>query len=47
VKALPSQLKGEIPTVEELEAEIEKEYKEFKSPEKRLDILKEKLTNVK
>ena len=47
-RALPKQLKGEIPTVEEFEAEIEKEYEELKSPsQKRFDILKEKLSQLK
>jgi len=44
VKALPKKLKGQIPSVEELEAEIDKEIEELKSPsEKRLDVLKQKL----
>ena len=47
-QALPNQLKGEIPTVEELEAEIEKEYEELKSPsQKKFDALKEKLSQLK
>jgi predicted nuclease of restriction endonuclease-like (RecB) superfamily len=48
VKALPKKLKGQIPSVEELEAEIEKEMEELKSPsEKRLDSLKAKLASAK
>ncbi len=48
VKSLPTQLKGEIPTVEELEAEIEKEYEELIfPPERKFDTLKEKLANAK
>lgn len=48
MNALPKALIGEIPTVEELEAEIEKEYEELKSPsEKRFDNLKEKLSKIK
>jgi len=47
-KALPKEFKGEIPSIQELEAEIEKEYEELKSPaEKRLDVLKQKLANLK
>lgn len=47
-KALPKELKSEIPTIEELEAEIEKEYEELKSPsQKRFESLKEKLTQLK
>ena len=47
-KALPKELKGEIPSVAELEAEIEKEYEELKSPsQKRLDALKDKLSQLK
>lgn len=46
--ALPKQLKGEMPSIEELEAEIEKEYEELKSPtQKRFDTLKEKLSKIK
>lgn len=42
--ALSKQLAAEMPTIEELEAEIEREYEELKSPtQKRLDALKEKL----
>ncbi len=43
-KALPAQLTGEIPTVEELETEIDKEYEELKSPsEKKWEALKQKM----
>lgn len=46
--ALPSKLKGEIPSIEELEKEIDKEYEELKSPsQKRFEQLKEKLSNLK
>lgn len=45
--ALPTQLESEMPTIEELEAEIEKEYEELKSPtQKRLERLKEKLAGL-
>ncbi|MFM7022252.1 MAG: YhcG family protein [Flavobacteriales bacterium] len=45
---LPQNIRGELPTVEELEAEIEKEYEELKSPsQKRFDSLKEKLAQLK
>lgn len=41
-QSLPKQLKGEIPTIEEFEAEIEKEYEELKSPaDKKLTLIKE------
>jgi predicted nuclease of restriction endonuclease-like (RecB) superfamily len=47
-KALPAELKTEMPTVEELEAEIDKGFEELKTPaEKRLDVLKEKLAALK
>ncbi|MEO5601067.1 MAG: PDDEXK nuclease domain-containing protein, partial [Cyclobacteriaceae bacterium] len=47
-QALPKQLKGEMPTVEELEAEIDKEYEELKNPvDKKLDALREKLAALK
>jgi predicted nuclease of restriction endonuclease-like (RecB) superfamily len=46
-KALPKQLKGEIPTIEELEYELEKEIEELKTPaEKRLDMLKQRLAEL-
>lgn len=35
-QALPKRLKGEIPTVEEFEAEIEKEYREFQKAKPRV-----------
>ncbi len=45
---LPANIRGELPTVEELEAEIEKGYEELKSPsQKRFDTLKEKLSQLK
>ncbi len=47
-KTIPNQIKRELPTIEELEAELEKEYEELKSPtQKKFDALKEKLTNLK
>jgi predicted nuclease of restriction endonuclease-like (RecB) superfamily len=47
-KSLPKELKGEIPSIAELEAEIEKEYEELKSPsQKKFDTLKEKLSKLK
>jgi len=47
-KALPKQLTGEIPSIEELEAEIDKEYEELKSPsQKRFEKLKEKISELK
>jgi predicted nuclease of restriction endonuclease-like (RecB) superfamily len=47
-KILPENIRGELPTIEELEAEIEKGYEELKSPgEKRLDALKQKLAGLK
>lgn len=46
-KALPAQLTGEIPTVEELETEIDKEYEELKSPsEKKWEALKQKMAEL-
>jgi hypothetical protein len=40
-KVLPKQLKGELPSMEELEAEIEKEIEEHKKPaDKKLDRIK-------
>jgi len=46
-QALPKQLKGEMPSVEELEAEIDKGYEELKSPaEKKWDLLKQKLATL-
>lgn len=47
-EALPADIMGEMPTIEELEAEIEKEYEELKSPaQKKFDALKEKLASLK
>ncbi len=46
--SLPKQLKSEMPSITELEAEIEKEYEELKSPaQKKFDALKEKLSGLK
>jgi predicted nuclease of restriction endonuclease-like (RecB) superfamily len=46
-EALPANIKGEMPSIEELEAEIEKEYAELKSPtQKRFERLKEKLAGL-
>jgi len=46
--ALPKQLKSEMPSIAELEAELEKEYEELKSPsQKKLDALKEKISGLK
>jgi len=45
---LPENIRGEIPSIEELEAEIEKEYEELKSPsQKKYETLKEKLSQLK
>lgn len=50
-RALPKQLKGEMPTIEELEKEIEKETIEFKEQQNpvdaRLHAIKEKLKGIK
>lgn len=47
-KALPKEIKGEMPTVAELEAEIEKEYEELKNPtEKKLDRIRELAKKLK
>ena len=50
-RALPKQLKGEMPTIEELEKEIEKETNEFKELQNpvdaRLRAIKEKLKEIK
>lgn len=47
-KALPKQLKGEMPSIEELEAEIDKEYKVLQKPlDKKMDRLKELLSDLK
>ncbi|PCJ67308.1 MAG: hypothetical protein COA58_03030 [Bacteroidetes bacterium] len=46
--ALPDKLKAEIPTVEEFEKEIEKEYAELKSSkEKKIDTIREMLVQIK
>lgn len=49
--ALPKQLKGEMPTIEELEQEIEKEVNEYKENlnpvDARLQAIKEKLKGIK
>lgn len=48
MKTLPSQLEGEMPTVEELEAELEKEYDRVTSVAGEIsEILKQKLISVK
>ena len=45
---LPENIRGEMPSIEELEAEIEKEYEELKSPsQKRFESLKEKISQIK
>jgi predicted nuclease of restriction endonuclease-like (RecB) superfamily len=45
--ALPKQLKLEMPSIEELEAEIEKEYEELKNPaEKKMDRIKELINKL-
>lgn len=47
-KALPVELKAGLPTIEELEKEIEQGYGELKNPsEKKMDRLKEMLKNLK
>lgn len=46
-EALPNELQSEIPSVDELEAEIDKEYEELKSPnDKRWNNIKERLANL-
>lgn len=46
--ALPKQLKLEMPSIEELEAEIEREYEELKNPsEKKMDRVKELMKKLK
>ena len=46
--SLPKQLKSEMPSITELEEEIEKEYEELKSPaQRKFDALKEKLSGLK
>lgn len=45
---LPANIRGELPTVEELEAEIEKEMEELKKPvDKKYDRLKEMISGLK
>jgi len=45
---LPESIRGELPSIEDLETQIEKEYEELKSPsQKRLDALKDKLAKLK
>lgn len=50
-KALPDKLKADLPTIEELEKEIEREVEEFKEQlnpvDARLQALKEKLKSIK
>ncbi|MEO6669449.1 MAG: PDDEXK nuclease domain-containing protein [Ferruginibacter sp.] len=47
-RILPANLRSEMPTVEELEMEIEQGYEELKTPsEKKLEALKEKLGSLK
>lgn len=46
--ALPKQIKTEMPTIEELESEIEKEIAELKKPvDKKLDRVKELISSLK
>lgn len=46
-EALPRQLKGELPSIEELENEIDKSYEELKSPQQnKLSLLKKKLNGI-
>ncbi|MEY3442884.1 MAG: hypothetical protein RLZZ519_1165 [Bacteroidota bacterium] len=46
-EALPQQLKGEIPSIAELEAEMDKEYKELKRPvDQKLDRVKAMMRNL-
>ena len=48
MQQLPENIKGEMPSIEELEAEIDRSYEELKSPgQKRLDGLKQKLSELK
>lgn len=47
-EAVPKEMKGEMPSIEELEAELEKEYEELKNPsEKKLDRIKELTRKLK
>lgn len=46
-EALPKQLKGELPSIEELENEIDKSYEELKSPQQlQFEKLKQKLREL-
>lgn len=45
---LPENIRGEMPSIEEIEAEIDKEYEELKTPsQKRFETLKGKLSQLK
>lgn len=47
-KVLPKELKSGLPSIKELESEIDKEYEELKSPtDKKLDAIKQKLAALK
>ncbi len=47
-EALPENIKGDLPTIEELEAEIERGYEELKSPaDRKFDKIKELLGKLK
>ncbi len=47
-ESLPENIKGILPSIEELEIEMEKGYQELKSPaEKRLETLKNKISQLK
>jgi len=47
-QVLPKELKGEIPGIAELEAELDKEYEELKTPsDKKFDELKQKIEGLK
>lgn len=47
-ETLPKHLKGDLPTIEELEEEIEEGYEALKTPsQKRFDALKERLAQLK
>lgn len=47
-ESLPENIKGELPSIEDLETELQKEYDVLKSPtEKKFDALKEKLAGLK
>ena len=46
-EALPENFKGDLPSIEELEAEIERSYEEAKTPsQKKFDALKERLASI-